>query len=307
MNSDNNFPRFKKLELSDQKIVEDFALNYPPYSDFDFSSLWAYNTNSKTEITWLNKNLVIKHADYLTGSPVFSFLGHHKSRETISSLLDYLKQNGHPEELFILPEDSVKELLNIEDLDFLIEEDSDQHDYIISLKESAELKNINSHKLKAYNTFLNTNDNYDFKIIDLKDPQIVKQIFKVFDHWASKGNKLPEDSIIERTAIQRLIEISHLINLRPYGLYIEGELTGYLLDEYLHSTFVIGHFIKADTTYPGIYEFINQRSARDHYDKGYLYINIEQDLGIKGLRISKMQRNPVNFLKKYKVSRKLAH
>jgi hypothetical protein len=44
--------------------------------------------------------------------------------------------------------------------------------------------------------------------------------------------------------------------------------------------------------------------AKDHISRGYNFLNFEQDLGILNLRRSKLEFDPVNFFKKYNVSRK---
>ena len=37
------FPQFKKLELSDKEEVEKFTSKFPPYSDFNFVSMWSWD------------------------------------------------------------------------------------------------------------------------------------------------------------------------------------------------------------------------------------------------------------------------
>jgi hypothetical protein len=57
------------------------------------------------------------------------------------------------------------------------------------------------------------------------------------------------------------------------------------------------HAEKALPVYEGIYSKINQCFAA-HVCEGYKYINREEDMGIEGLRKSKMSYNPVRLLKK---------
>ena len=59
------FPDFKPLELFDKKYIETFTVQFPPYSDFNFTSIWAWNTNDKFQISNLNGNLVVLFYDYL--------------------------------------------------------------------------------------------------------------------------------------------------------------------------------------------------------------------------------------------------
>ena len=61
------------------------------------------------------------------------------------------------------------------------------------------------------------------------------------------------------------------------------------------------HYEKGCPDYKGVYQAINQmflaNSARD-----FKYVNREQDLGEKNLRKAKLSYNPVDFLRKYRVT-----
>ena len=67
----------------------------------------------------------------------------------------------------------------------------------------------------------------------------------------------------------------------------------------MSDAFVI-HIEKASSRIPGLYQVINQEFLM-HEAADCTFVNREQDLGIEGLRSSKMSYNPVKFVKKYKV------
>ena len=72
-----------------------------------------------------------------------------------------------------------------------------------------------------------------------------------------------------------------------------------LAEKLLPDTMVI-HVEKANPDIPGLYQVINQEFLL-HEAAGCSFVNREQDLGIPGLRTSKMSYNPVRFVKKYTV------
>ena len=76
------FPEFKKLELSDKEDVEAFTKKFPPYSDFNFVSMWSWDIKGEMRLSILNGNLVVRFTDYITGDPFYSFLGNNKTNET---------------------------------------------------------------------------------------------------------------------------------------------------------------------------------------------------------------------------------
>lgn len=69
------FPKFKHIELIDKEEIEQITHKYPPYSDFNFVSMWSWDIKGEIRISKLNNNLVVRFTDYLSGNPFFSFLG----------------------------------------------------------------------------------------------------------------------------------------------------------------------------------------------------------------------------------------
>src|SRR3989344_6357117 len=104
------FPEFKNLELSDKEDVEKFTGKFPPYSDFNFVSMWSWDIKGEMRLSMLNENLVVRFTDYLTGEPFYSFLGDNKVNETVEELLEFSKKESLPLELKLIPEEVVKDL-----------------------------------------------------------------------------------------------------------------------------------------------------------------------------------------------------
>ena len=104
------FPEFKKLELSDKEEIQKMTQKYPPYSDFNFVSMWSWDIKGEMRISVLNENLVVRFTDYITGKLFYSFLGDNEVSETAKKLLDLSKAEGLTPELKLIPEHSVKNL-----------------------------------------------------------------------------------------------------------------------------------------------------------------------------------------------------
>jgi len=89
------FPDFKCLEWNDRKQVEQYTAPFPPYSDFNFTSLYAWDVDNKMRISDLHGNLVILFSDYVTGEAFLSFIGTNNLPETACTLIDYSKNHLH--------------------------------------------------------------------------------------------------------------------------------------------------------------------------------------------------------------------
>ncbi|MCR4263195.1 MAG: hypothetical protein NUV98_00565, partial [Candidatus Roizmanbacteria bacterium] len=69
------FPKFKFLELEDAEQINAIVTKYPPYSDYNFVSLWSYNVENKVEVSVHDNNLLIKFLDYTSSDYFYSCIG----------------------------------------------------------------------------------------------------------------------------------------------------------------------------------------------------------------------------------------
>lgn len=296
------FPNFKKLELADKEEVEKFTSKFPPYSDFNFTSLWAWDTDSERMVSKLNGNLVIRFTDYENCEPFFSFIGSNDLENTAHKLIDFAKKLNISPILRCVPEELVNSLLKSS---LLVEEDRDNFDYIFSISELLNLKGVKfKEKRHSATRFLREYPNASFKIKELSNKNIREQIISVFHRWEDKkqSDKKTYDFAYEEKAINRLLQIPDNHNLIISCVLLDDVMIGFSVDEILSSGYAISHFIKADISFSGIYDFLNKEVSKHLAGQNITLWNWEQDLGIENIRKSKTSYHPINFLKKYKIS-----
>ncbi|MDD5050238.1 MAG: phosphatidylglycerol lysyltransferase domain-containing protein [Candidatus Pacebacteria bacterium] len=296
------FPKFKKLELSDKADVEAFTHKYPPYSDFNFTSMWSWNIKDEMSISQMNNNFVVRFTDYVTGKPFLSFLGTNKVNETAQALLEFSKSEGLEEQMKLIPEDVIKHL-NKEQ--FKIQEDRDNHDYIFSvekLKPRASAGRKLSTRRKIVNR-LRQLSHYSVTPIDLNDKTVKEKIEKVSLVWEEQRGIAEKDARHLSRAMNRILTMEHSKNTLSLGVFIREQFVGYSINEIVNDEYAMGDFQQADLKSSlGIYAFLMEETGL-YLDKiGCKYINLEQDLGIPGLRKWKMSYHHDFFLKKYIVS-----
>lgn len=297
------FPNFKNLELGDKEEFENIIKKYEPYSDYNFISLWAYNTEKDTRISLLNNNLVLRFRDYITNEPFYTFLGNNNSSETIHELLELSRKEGFKEELKLIPEVNIK---NLSDPKINITEDRDSFDYILSIEEIANLTGDKYHTHKNFvNRFHNSYSPYKLHNLNLADPAIQEQMLNVFYRWEESRKKERSETVHELSAIQRVLRDVNEFNLITLGVYDKETLVGYIIASLEQMDYAVSHFAKADVNYAGIFYFLYHHLAKQLHELGYKYLNNEQDMGIEGLRKSKEQWNPTHFLKKCIIKKKI--
>lgn len=298
------FPYLSKLKLVDKKQINNFIKHFPPYSDYNFTSMWTYDTDESIEATFLNGNLVIKFSDYLTRKPFFSFLGTKKIRETIETLINFSLRKKFSSTLKLIPEVVLLKDKNI-DKNFKVVEDPDNHDYIVSAREVAFLPR-NKFKRKKYlsERFERKYPNYKVQHIDLKNTKEHKRILELFYLWEKITSKTTKDTENELKAVKRLLDSSTFLDTYTLGIFYHKKLIAFNIYEVTHGNYGISAFQKADKTFTGIYTKLSQEAAKHLYSLKCDFINYEQDLGIEGLRLSKSLWKPTHFLKKYKITYK---
>lgn len=297
------FPIFKKLELSDKAEIEEITFKYAPYSDFNFTSLWAWDVKEKRKISILNKNLVVQFTDYATDEPFLSFLGNQKTEQTVHTLIDHSVATDLPAELRLMPEISIEDISSPQ---LSIVEDRANFDYIYSVSDLATLRgNRYMSKRGRVNKFTNEYPQGYFNVIPLAEQRVQNDIDDVIKAWENykKDAKKEYELDHELEVLHRIFSATQVMNVFATGIFLQDKLLACSIDELLPGRFSINHFWKADSSYAGIFDFFMQTKAQYLEKQGVTFMNFEQDLGIPGLRATKSSFRPASFLKKYIVSR----
>lgn len=298
-----SYPKFKKLKFTDKNDINKFTKKYTPSSDYNFAGLWSYNTNENIEISILNGNLVMKSFDYITLEPFYSFIGTTNSIQTAEELIKNAKKNNISPVLKLILDETIKSMPK--NNNFIIKEDVDNHDYVLSVKDLSEFKGKKYYdKRNLVNRFKKCYPNHTVKELDLKSANAKKQILNIFYDWEKTRKKQREETKHELIALKRLIDKQSYLNLRSLGIFIDSKLISFTIKELLHDNYSIIHFEKNNIEFDGVSSFLRQESAKYLASLGYEYINFEQDLGIEGLRKAKKLWRPVFFVKKYTISSK---
>lgn len=295
------FPQFKKIEVSDREFVESHTRNYSPYSDFNFTSMYSWNVDDKMMLSELNGNLVVCFTDYITSQPFYSFLGTKMLDKTANALIHLSIRDDFGSALKLIPSIIAE---NLSSYDFDVEENTDQADYITSVYR---LYTYSGRELAAkrrqHSLFSRRHTDFIFRELNLADKKIREDIRNLFSIWlTNKSKDLSMEEEHEFVALQRCLNICFETFIAT-GIFIDGSLVAFWILEDLKNGYAISHFEKADLgRYIGIFPFLKQKTAEILRKHDLVYVNLEQDLGIPGLRTSKKSYYPQHYLKKYTIT-----
>lgn len=297
------FPKFVRLNLNHIDDIKNHTSKFLPYSDYNFVSLWCYDTKNEIDISILNDNLVVKFTDYLDNKRYFSFFGEKKFQDTSITLLNYCVQLKIDQKLIVIPEIFIKK--NYEFSKINIIEDRHNFDYIYSLETLSALagKKFDT-KRYLFKKFNKIYPHHSLKMIDIKKELNHDKILELFYSWEKLKNKNRKDTQNELSALIKLFDNAKQFNLFVLGIFIEEKLEAFSIVETVHHDYAIIHFAKSNHNFHGINEALYKYSSDFLISKKCKYLNMEQDMGLENLRYAKNLWQPIFFLKKYTVEMK---
>jgi len=176
---------------------------------------------------------------------------------------------------------------------YAVTEDRDNFDYLHSRQDLATLAGRRFHKKRNHVKVFLTGFNCEAKPIDAANLDAAMIVLDRWRHNAADAGDYAE----ARDALEHWVELGLLG--RVY--FIDGQPVAYAMGEELpdRKTFVV-HFEKADTSYNGLYQFVNREFAAS-LPANIETINREQDLGEPGLRQAKLSYYPSGFVRKFTI------
>lgn len=295
------FPTFKRLELTDRLEIEQITGRFEPYSDFNFVSLWCWDTDGQCQLSRLNDNLVIKIKDYSTDEVHLTFLGTNEVSQTAVLLLAYAERQGITHALRFVPEVAIENEALRQTLD--VAEDPGSFDYVLSVREWTQMHGGRFRNKRNAVNALERRHAPEFRVLDLRSRRVQQDIIRVFLLWSDKRQRFGlGETRNELLALRRIFSIPEDSGLISFGVYSGEELLGFSINQLLPNSYAIGHFWKADHEFPGIYPYMLRESCRRLDTLQTVYFNIEQDLGKSGLANAKRLYRPCKLLRKFIIS-----
>lgn len=290
------FPEFKYVDLSLRKDFNDFLKGSPlDASEYNFTNIFAFRKAYNFKLSVLHDNLIIlKDAEPFS---VFCPVGDSLMPRTLEKIHAYLKSRTKDPCLERVPESFVDAFLK-GNKNIIFTEERDHFDYVYLVKDLAQLSGNKFHdKKNKINKFKSM---YQYKYETLT-PELVEECLAFEHEWCEERDceKYPGLEK-ERCAILQILNNFGSLSVRGGIISVDKKIVALTIGEkFLKDTMVI-HVEKANAGMPGLYQVINQEFLR-HEAGDCIYVNREQDLGIEGLRQSKMSYNPLRFVKKFKI------
>lgn len=276
--------------------LEDLYLTSEPYSDFNVVSLWGYMIPGAKFFKDGNF-AVFEMTDYNTNEKYYSCFGRGNPEQAISKLFSDLTT---PITFRHVPEDTY---LHIKDSPALIDstEDIDNNDYIFSVEKIAKLDTETFRsKRKSLKKFRAKYPNITVRTIDIGSYKERRRMYNLFRLWIRQSKS--SDYQREFRALKRAIKLKDF-PIVCIGAFDGRSLVGFTVNEIEKNGYYQGHFGKANYKYPSLGLFLETETAKYLYGKYRCKLmNLQQDMGIEGIRYYKQSLHPERQLRKFSVT-----
>lgn len=291
---------FNRLMIEDKNIFDKFIYPYKFLScEYSFTTLYIWREACDICFTINKGALIIKKKDFEGKYYFMQPLGYSTEnlKEIIDALLVYKTENNMDYLFKDLDEEFMEEIRDIyEDVrGICIKEDRDNFDYLYETEKLIKLSGKKLHgKKNHYNSFIK---NYSYEVKDIKEAEVVRDVIVAAEKWY-EVNKNDYILSCELQGIKDVLKNMEIVNTKGIAVYVDDKIVAFSLGEKLNDDLAVIHIEKADVCYSGVYSFINKTFVDRNFSDVKL-INREQDLGIAGLRKSKLSYHPFKLEKKY--------
>jgi len=286
---------FKDISIEHKKICDEYLnLTANQNCESSFGILFIWKDIYKNQIAIVDDFLVVKNA-LPDGDRFYQPYGKGNIVAVTKKLIENQAEKG--QKLKIVCASAEYSNMAKEKFNAKIEANRDYFDYVYLASNLAELKGKKYHaKRNHVNKFRAI---YDFRF-DEMTPENCDIAIMLSKQWCSENNSCGEKSIRnERCSMDNLTKYFTELEARGLILYIDDKPVAFTAGTPKGDMFIV-HFEKAIAGYEGTYAAINNEFANRLKDK-FTYINREEDMGLPGLRKSKLSYHPDRLVEKYDV------
>jgi hypothetical protein len=291
---------FNKVSLDDKiKIKEILEAEKDRGCEYTFGNIFIWSDIYATKVAFFNGGLAIRHDK--NGVGYLFPVGEYNLKTAIDLLLCDAREEGDVFKIYAADKEDFSRVDDIFPGVFEFKEERDYAEYIYLSSNLINLKGKKYQKKRNHiSRFLREQPNYKFCRIDESN---ISRVCEMNDNWNSmygcddKG--LREEHKVTVSALDNFFELDF------DGGFIEneGKVLAYSIGERINDETYCIHIEKAYHEINGTYAIINRDFARE-FCKDYKYINREDDLGVPGLRKSKLSYYPEFITDKITIRKK---
>jgi len=290
------YPEFKLLELGDREELAAYLAQAPePICDLSFATLYLWHDCEVPSLTLLNGSLCILLESHSEPPYFLEPLGGERLSDTALACLEHAGRLSRVGE----------RLAGLLSGQFTAEPQRDSFDYVYRVEDLAELKGKKyDGKRNQIKKFTRSEPGFEFRELTQED---LGEALELFEHWSRERDHVPVEEgtrsmsrACQLHALHRALGAYRELGLLGGGLFAGGRLHGFMIGSEINPETAVAHLQYADPKLPGVFQTLLWQACRTIFRR-YAWINLEEDLGIPGLRKTKLSYQPARLISKYEI------
>ena len=299
---------FSEIQLSDKPLLDNYLCKAAaPVCDYTFTNIYAWQTLYQTVWAEVEGALVVRF--WLDGEYGYMVVGAEDYSRVMTALLAETKESGARLRLVGMTNEDVERFKvwaaeNGGMERFAICDNPDYRDYIYSVEDLSTLAGRKYQPKRNHINKFESKYTYEFKELT---PEYFQECLCLECRWQLRKAVMDNPEVAkeheckdtaEKTAIRRAFDAYAELGLYGGVLLVNGHVAAFTYGSAMSDDTFCTHIEKADSTMEGIFPMINRCFARALAERGFRYVNREEDMGLAGLRRSKNSFYPVRLQEK---------
>lgn len=282
---------FKKIELCDKQKLDSFLKQADELTcEISFVNLWLWQPLYKNCYCIENDTLFLKSYDdnIVTYSLPFGELqsGMQKIIEHCGKLPDIWAQGGK----------RFNEFKALYGEYYDIYESRNEFDYIYNSSDLINLSGKKYHSKRNHISAFSKQYEWHYETISADNIEKVKKCAKLW--YSQNADRMDDELRTEMNGVYLMLDNMDYLAIDGGAIIIDNNVIAFTLGSEINKQIYNIHVEKALSGFDTAYAIINREFAARNA-QNYKYINREDDLGIEGLRKSKLSYKPEMLLPKY--------
>lgn len=293
---------FKDIDINTKPIFDKYARLYDLCTgDMSFSSMLAWSFVYNFRYAESNGYLCIISSSPGIGPFALSPIGPYEKQsfqKAVNFLKAYFSRNGWELRFSLVPEKDAERFRELEGMNAFFSSNRAYSDYIYLADDFRTLPGKKYEDKRRQINWFKKHFRYEYVPLD---KSMKEECLAVFDEWCSGRDCSNCYPGCERETVVTLIDHMDVLGCKGALVRVEGQPKAFIVTEALKRDVIVSHLEKADRNIKGLFAYLNQEHYIREYP-GFKYINLEEDMGIEGLRKSKLSYHPVRLVDKYEIT-----
>lgn len=286
---------WKPIEITDQTEINQFLMaSAYPISDYNFTHLMIWQEAYHLEFAKMSTFLVIRGMDLQSGKAfMYMPLGKGNFSDVIEVMMKEFEKCGDPLQIRAVTPSMIRILTKNNSIPFEYRTERNDYEYLYKIESLANYSDKALRRKREMCRYFEAR--YAYKFVPYTSDEF-HRLKPLLNYWYGEAE---DDPVLwgERNGIIRILNDFDRFECNGYMVIIQEEMVGFILVEALTPSTLVVHFEKGNREFKGVYDMMKRDVCR-LYRSTFEKVNLEEDMGLSGLRMAKGLYKPNELVEK---------